>query len=84
MYNFIYKTGKIFVNAYTSLKDYLHFCFIIIAKFLSFHILNPAVFLVTLRQVYFTGVQINIGLLFLLPSSSDLLSWDFWENFFLV
>lgn len=58
MYNFIFKTGKIFVNAFTSLKDYLHFCFIIIAKFLSFHILNPAVFLVTLRQVYFTGVQI--------------------------
>lgn len=58
MVQFIYKVGKFFVDGLRILKDYLIFCNKILSRFFAFKIFNPAIFLVTLRQIYFTGVQI--------------------------
>lgn len=58
MTRFIQGLGKFFVDGFRVLIDYLRFCNKILARFISFKVFNPAIFLVTLRQVYFTGVQI--------------------------
>ncbi|MCX8083460.1 MAG: ABC transporter permease [Calditerrivibrio sp.] len=58
MNRFIYSIGNFFVDGTKFLKDYVKFCNKIVTQFLTFKILNPAIFLVTTRQIYFTGVQI--------------------------
>ncbi|MGC8769264.1 ABC transporter permease [Calditerrivibrio sp.] len=58
MVRIIYHLGKFFVDGFSVLKDYLLFCNKVLSRFLTFKILNPAIFMVTLRQIYFTGVQI--------------------------
>lgn len=58
MTDFVYNLGKSFLDFFRFLKGYIYFSLIIISQFLFFRLFNPAVFLVTLRQIYFTGVQI--------------------------
>ena len=58
MVRYIYKSGKFFVDGFLTLTNYVKFCNQILTRFLAFKILNPAIFLVALRQIYFTGVQI--------------------------
>lgn len=58
MISFVYGIGKSFVDFFRTLKGYIYFSLIIISQFLFFKLFNPAIFLVTLRQIYFTGVQI--------------------------
>lgn len=58
MINYLYNLGRFYVNSFKDFKEYIDFCLIIVSQFLTFKLFNPAVFLVTLRQIYFTGVQI--------------------------
>jgi phospholipid/cholesterol/gamma-HCH transport system permease protein len=52
------RLGGFFVNSFITLSLYLNFCKNVLAKLIRFKLFNPAIFLVFLRQVYFTGVQI--------------------------
>jgi phospholipid/cholesterol/gamma-HCH transport system permease protein len=58
MAGIIEKLGGFFVGSVTTLILYFYFSWGVIKKALRFRLLNPAIFLVFLRQVYFTGVQI--------------------------
>ncbi len=58
MNGFIYNTGHFFVNAVKNGYFYITFAASILKSFLKFKLFNPAIFLVFLRQTYFTGVQI--------------------------
>lgn len=58
MTNFIENIGSFFVNSVTTIFLYFSFSWRIIKSFLRFKLFNPAIFLVFIRQVYFTGVQI--------------------------
>ncbi len=55
---FIYSVGHFFVNSIKNTYLYFVFAANILKSFLKFKLFNPAIFLVFLRQTYFTGVQI--------------------------
>jgi phospholipid/cholesterol/gamma-HCH transport system permease protein len=55
---FIYSIGSSFVNAIKNSTLYFIFATNILKSFLKFKLFNPAIFLVFIRQTYFTGVQI--------------------------
>lgn len=58
MINFICKFGSFFTNSFHTFIEFLGFSAIIFSRFLRLKIFNPAVKLVFIRQLYFTGVQI--------------------------
>lgn len=50
--------GAFFVNSFVTLVLYLNFSKTILIKIIRIKLFNPSIFLVFLRQIYFTGVQI--------------------------
>lgn len=52
------RLGSFFVNSFLTITLYFNFSKTILVKIIHIKLLNPSIFLVFLRQIYFTGVQI--------------------------
>lgn len=58
MKSLIYKIGNFFTGSFSTFTEFLGFSAIIFSRFLRLKLFNPAIKLVLIRQIYFTGVQI--------------------------